>query len=326
MGMDARIEAFVVCTLAVSLCGCGSLGVFLGLRTRLDKIPITAMSATLSPNPLLAPGQSGRLVITASTADGTRYVTVGPGHGKVLFDSFTFNSVIATVKKNGKVTLPADPRLSDGQTPLIKITAIGHPDLAAQLDIPVRYDIAFQSDFSGRPGFPGTPGFDGIAGSSGSSGSTDPNNPAPGGNGSDGTNGGDGGDGGPGGAGQDVHVWIALRSGPTPLLQIRATSRVREQFFLVDPHGGSLAIDANGGPGGSGGSGGRGGLGGAGGSGIPNGFSGNSGLSGFDGHPGANGKPGTITVSVDPQAQPYLNALKLSPPAKIQVETVAPLW
>ena len=60
----------MACALAGSLCGCGSLGVFLGLRTRLDKIPITTLSATLSPNPLLAPGQSGRLIITASAADG----------------------------------------------------------------------------------------------------------------------------------------------------------------------------------------------------------------------------------------------------------------
>jgi hypothetical protein len=324
--MDERIKAFLACTLAASLCGCGSLGVFLGLRTRLDKIPITTLSATLSPNPILAPGQSGRLIITASTADGGRYVTVGPGHGKVLFDSFTFDPVIATVKKNGKVTLPADPRLSDSQTPLIKITASGHPDLVAQLDIPVRYDIAFKGNFSGRPGFPGAAGLDGIAGAGGSSGSTDPNSPSPGGNGFDGTNGGEGANGDPGGAGQDVHVWMALRSGPTPMLQIRAASSAHEQFFLVDPHGGSLAINANGGPGGSGGLGGHGGAGGAGGSGTPSGFSGNSGLDGLDGHAGDNGKPGTIAVSVDPQAQPYLNALKFSPAAKIQVETVAPLW
>lgn len=312
--MDARIKAFIACTLAAMLCGCGSLGVFLGLRTRLDKIPITALSATLSPNPILAPGQTRRLIITASTADGSRYVTVGPGHGKVLFDSFTFDPAIATVKKNGKVSLPADPRLSDGLTPLIKITAIGHPDLVAQLDIPLRYDIAFKGDFSGRPGSPGTPGLDGIAGASGSNGSTDPNNPSPGGNGSDGTNGGDGGDGGPGAAGQDVHVWMTLRNGPTPLLQIRAASSAHEQFFLVDPHGGSLAINANGGQGGTGGFG------------IPSGFAGKPGLSGSDGHEGSDGKSGTITVSVDPQAQPYLNVLKFSPPAQFQTETVAPLW
>jgi hypothetical protein len=110
------------------------------------------------------------------------------------------------------------------------------------------------------------------------------------------------------------------------LLQIRAASSSHEQFFLVDPHGGSLAIDANGGPGGKGGSGGRGGAGGSGGFGTPNGFSGNAGRDGSDGHAGLDGKPGAIDVSVDPQAQPYLNVLKSSPPAKVQVESVPPLW
>jgi hypothetical protein len=325
--MDARIRNLAVYALAVvTLSGCGSVGVLLGLRTRLDKIPITAMSATLSPDPVLAPGKAGRLVVTATTADGTRYVTVGPGHGKVLFDSFTFDANIVVVKKNGKVTLPADPRLSDGQMPHIKVTAIGHPDVVAELDVPVRYDIAFKGHFSGKAGFPGTSGFDGIAGSSGSNGSIDLNNPSPGGNGSDGTNGGDGGNGGDGEPGQDVHVWITLRAGSPQLLQIRAASSIHEQFFLVDPHGGSLAIDANGGPGGKGGSGGRGGAGGSGGFGTPNGFSGNAGRDGFDGHPGLDGKPGAIDVSVDPQAQPYLNVLKFSPPAKVQVESVPSLW
>jgi hypothetical protein len=284
------------------------------------------MSASLSPNPVLAPGKSGRLIIAATTADGTRYVTVGPGHGKVLFDSFTFDANIVAVKKNGKVTLPADPRSSDGQMPHIKVSAIGHPDLVAELDVPVRYDIAFKGHFSGRAGFPGSAGFDGFAGSSGSNGSIDATNPSPGGDGSDGTNGGDGSNGSDGEAGQDVHVWITLRVGSPQLLQIRAASSTHEQFFLVDPHGGSLAIDANGGPGGAGGSGGRGGAGGSGGFGTPNGFSGQAGRDGSDGHAGLDGKPGTIDVSVDPQAQPYLKALNFSPSAKIQVESVPPLW
>jgi hypothetical protein len=121
-------------------------------------------------------------------------------------------------------------------------------------------------------------------------------------------------------------VWITLRVGSPQLLQIRAASGSHEQFFLVDPHGGSLAIDANGGKGGAGGSGGRGGAGGSGGFGTPNGFSGQAGRDGSDGHPGLDGKPGTIDVSVDPQAQPYMKALTFSPHAKIQVEAVPPPW
>jgi hypothetical protein len=58
-----------------------------------------------------------RLVITATTADRKTYVTVGPGHGKVLFDSFTFAPVLVTVNKKGKVSLPSDPRISETQVP-----------------------------------------------------------------------------------------------------------------------------------------------------------------------------------------------------------------
>src|SRR6202035_4651003 len=106
-----------------------SIEAALGFRMRLDKVPVTALSASLSPGPGLSPGKSGRLVITATTTDGKQFVTVGPGHGKVLFDSFTFNATVATVNKKGKVSLPADPRLSEGVVPHIRILVIGQPDV-----------------------------------------------------------------------------------------------------------------------------------------------------------------------------------------------------
>ncbi|MEA3180513.1 MAG: hypothetical protein QOI59_4036 [Gammaproteobacteria bacterium] len=65
----------------LSLAGCGSVGVALGMRTRLDKLPITAVSATLSPHPSLTPGKSGRLIIVATGSDGAAgkiIVTVDP--------------------------------------------------------------------------------------------------------------------------------------------------------------------------------------------------------------------------------------------------------
>jgi hypothetical protein len=151
------------------------------------------------------------------------------------------------VNSRGVVSLPADPRLSDGQVPHIRISAIGHPDVAADLDIPVRYDAAFTAHFSGGAGFKGIDGSDGFSSSDGAAGSTDPNSPAAGGNGSNGTDGGDGQDGQAGEPGQAVHVWVTLRSGSRTLLQVRAASTNREQFFLIDPNGGTLAIDANGG-------------------------------------------------------------------------------
>jgi hypothetical protein len=315
--------------------GCGSIEVALGLRTRLDKVPVTALSASLSPLPGLSPGKSGRLVITATTSDGQRLVTVGPGHGTVLFDSFTFSARIATVNKRGVVSLPSDPRISDSATPQVRIVAIGHPDVVADLDIPVRYDIAFAAHFSGAPGSKGFDGSNGFDGSSGSNGSIDLSNPSAGGNGTDGTNGGDGSNGGSGQPGENVHVWVTLKSRAQPLLQVRVASSRHEQFFLIDPNGGTLAVDANGGSGGNGGAGGRGGRGGSGGSGFPPGSSGRDGLNGADGHAGMGGAAGTITVSIDPQAQPFLDRLHLSSrsgdgsgarPPQIRVEPVPPIW
>jgi hypothetical protein len=267
----ARVAIHVGCVGLVvfglaALAGCGSVEVVLGLRTRLDKVPISALSATLSPQPGLSPGDSGQLVITATTTDGKQLVTVGPGHGTVLFDSFSFVATVVTVSNKGIVSLPADPRISEGTVPHVRITAIAHMDVSAELDIPVRYDVAFVAHFSGQAGAKGLDGSNGFNGMDGTPGSIDLTNPSAGGTGTDGGNGGDGDNGWPGQPGDAVHIWVTLKTGEHPLLQIRAAGNKREQFFLVDPNGGSLTVDANGGPGGGGGSGGRGGRGGSGGS------------------------------------------------------------
>jgi hypothetical protein len=322
-----------------ALAGCSSIEVGLGLRMRLDKVPVTALSATLSPDPGLAPGKSGRLIITATTSDAKQLVTVGAGRGKVLFDSFTFTATTVTVSKKGVVSLPADPRASEGAMPHIQIAVVGHPEVTADLSIPVRYDVAFVANFAGRAGQKGIDGLDGLAGSSGSDGSVDISNPSAGpsagGRGGDGTNGEDGRDGDPGQPGEAVHVWMTLKVGDHPLLQVRAASKTHSQLFLIDPNGGSLTVNADGGAGGAGGSGGRGGQGGSGGSGFPPGFSGQNGRDGFDGHAGADGAAGTIVVSADSQAQPYLSKLNLinksgsgapGPKPEIRIETVAPIW
>jgi hypothetical protein len=317
------------------LAGCSSIEVGLGLRMRLDKVPVTAVSATLSPDPGLSPGKSGRLIITATTSDAKQLVTAGAGHGKVLIDSFAFTPTTVTVSKKGVVSLPADPRVSEGATPHILISVVGHPDVTTDLSIPVRYDVAFVANFSGKRGLKGIDGSDGLAGSSGMDGSSDLTNPSAGGRGGDGTNGEDGRDGDFGEPGQAVHVWMTLKGGDRPLLQVRAASKTHTQLFLIDPNGGSLTVNASGGAGGAGGSGGRGGQGGSGGNGFPPGFSGQSGRDGSDGHPGADGAAGTILVSVDAQAQPYLNKLQLinktgggvpGPKPEIRVEAVAPIW
>jgi hypothetical protein len=67
-----------------ALGGCSAIEVGLGLRMRLDKVPVSAVSATLSPDPGLAPGKPKRLIITATTSDGKQLVTVGAGRGKAM--------------------------------------------------------------------------------------------------------------------------------------------------------------------------------------------------------------------------------------------------
>jgi hypothetical protein len=318
-----------------ALAGCSSIEVGLGLRMRLDKVPVTALSATLSPDPGLSPGKSGRLIIAATTSDAKHFVTVGAGHGNVLFDSFTFTATTVTVSKKGAVTLPADPRVSEGATPHILITVVGHPDVTTDLSIPIRYDVAFVANFAGKQGFRGINGLDGQAGSSGTDGSSDLSNPSAGGRGGDGSNGEDGRDGDSGEPGEAVHVWMTLKGGNHPLLQVRAASKTHTQLFLIDPNGGSLTVNASGGAGGAGGSGGRGGQGGSGGNGFPPGFSGQNGRDGSDGRSGADGAAGTIVVSVDSQVQTYLNKLELinktgggapGPKPEIRIEAVEPLW
>jgi hypothetical protein len=335
VGARCRICRAGLVALGLSvLGGCGSIEVALGLRTRLDKVPVAALSASLSPE-ALSPGESGRLVIVATTTDGKAMATVGAGHGKVLFDSFTFDASVAAVNKKGVVSLSADPRISDGRMPHVRISAIGHPEVVAELDIPVRYDAAFTAHFSGRPGFNGTSGLDGLSGSDGAAGSADLNNPSAGGRGSDGTNGGDGQDGGAGEPGQTVHLWMTLKPDSHTLLQVRAASPDHEQFFLVDTNGGSLAIDASGGRGGSGGSGGRGGRGGSGGIGFPNGFSGSDGRDGSNGRAGRDGAAGAIVVSVDPLATQFLDRIHFAnesgsgaagPAPEVRIEPVPALW
>jgi hypothetical protein len=103
----------------------------------------------------------------------------------------------------------------------------------------------------------------------------------------------------------------------------------------MDPAGGTLKVTADGGAGGAGGSGGRAGRGGQGGLGNPSGFNGLDGRPGSDGRAGNPGAAGTITVSVDPTAQPYEHLLVLSnhsgsgqpgPAPTFVIEPVSPLW
>lgn len=314
----------------LALSACTPIKVRLGMKVYLDKTPITSIAASLPKGSGIAPGEKSPLVLVVTKPDGKVLQTEGAGHGKVLWKDLHVTATVVAANQKGIVSLPHDPRKSEGKVGHVTITVPSHPDLRAELDIPVRYNYAFTSNFSGSSGSSGMNGSDGMAGSSGSMGSTDPNNPSAGGDGGNGTNGSDGGDGGPGGDAPPVQVRVAPRSGSHPLLQVSVFAAGKQKLYLVDPQGGSLTVRADGGTGGSGGRGGRGGQGGSGGMGTPSGSSGSNGSDGRSGFDGSPGRGGSITVTYDPQAKPFLAAIRLSnkggPPPAFKEEPVAALW
>ena len=315
----------------LTLCGCSKIQVGLGLRTSLAKVPVTSMEANLPKDPGVAPGEKSPLVVTFAASDGKTYVTEGKGKGKILWKDLTITATVVSINKNGIVSLDRDPRISENKIGHLAITIPSHPGVTTELDIPVRYDYPFVSNFSGTVGSSGSNGSDGIDGTGGMAGSLDPDNPSPGGNGTNGSNGTDGQDGGPGSEGPPVQIRVALRSGTHPLLQVGVTAPGHKQrLYLVDPQGGSLTVKSNGGPGGSGGQGGHGGRGGSGGIGSPNGQNGSDGSNGRDGNAGSPGRDGSITVTYDPQAKPFLTAIHLpdknGPPPVFTEASVASLW
>jgi len=288
------------------------------------------MLVTLPQGNTLAPGQKSPLVVTLTDPAGKTLVTQGEGHGKVRWADISVEATVVTVNNKGVVQMPRIPWLSDGKTGHIHVTVPGHPDLVADIDVQPRYNVAYRAAFSGSDGTSGFNGTDGISGTSGASGSFDPNHPSAGGNGGDGTNGSDGSNGHDGDDGPPVLVRVALWPGNHPMLEVSVSGPSKqEEWFLVDPNGGSVSVASNGGSGGQGGKGGKGGRGGSGGIGSPNGSDGHNGMDGQDGHRGLDGSPGQITMIYDPQTRAYIDAIHLprfGPRPILREQAVAPLW
>jgi hypothetical protein len=160
----------------------------------------------------------------ATTQDGKEYPTVGAGKGKVALDNYTMQATVVQVSKRGVVSLSSDPRVSEGQVGHLHIVPTAHPEPAADLDVPVRYDTPFVAKYAGAAGQDGRNGLDGLGGSSGTDGSPadfDPTtgalgNPGPGGDGTNGQPGEDGGNGEDAAPGGKVNAWIRLEPGPKP--------------------------------------------------------------------------------------------------------------
>jgi hypothetical protein len=328
--MRTSLAVCLVVTSLLAVSGCTSIKVKLGMRVYLDQTPVTSIKASPPKGPAIAPGEKLSLMVEFTQPDGKALVTEGQGKGKVLWSDLRVTPTVVTANKKGVLRLPGGPRVSDGKIAQVTITVPSHPDLRAELDIPITYDYNFVSNFSGSPGPSGMNGSDAMDGTSGSMGSLNPNNPSPGGNGGNGTDGSSGQDGGNGGDAPPVQIRVTLRPGTPPLLQASVSAAGKQRLYLVDPQGGALTGKADGGPGGSGGKGGRRGRGGSGGVGIPNGSSGSNGSDGRKGFDGSPGRAGSITVTYGPQAKPYLTAIHLvnkgGPPPVFREEPVAPLW
>jgi hypothetical protein len=321
---------FIPLAAMLAFTGCAGIQIKLGMKVDLAKLPVSSIEVSQFKGPGIAPGKKSSLVVKVTQPDGTVLMTEGKGHGKVLWRDIAVTPTVVAVNKKGVVSLASDPRISEGKLPHVAIAVPSHPDLHADLDIPLRYDRNFTATFAGASGSNGMDGQSGSDGMSGSPGSTDPNNPSAGGNGSDGSNGTNGTDGGNGEDGPPVQVRVALRGSDHPLLQVSVTSLRTEKLFLVDPQGGTLTVKSLGGAAGSGGKGGRGGSGGSGGSGSPNGSSGRDGSNGQDGLSGSSGRGGSIVVTYDSKVKAYIGAIRLvndlGPRPVLNEGNVGPLW
>lgn len=153
--------------------------------------------------------------------------------------------------QKGKFSIETDFMNIENHTASLFVTPVLNPAAAGTFSVLLDYKQNYTLNFNGQSG---SWGFSGASGSSG----------GPGYNGGDG---GFGQDGGPGNHAPDVGVWADLYFDSIincNLLYVYAQNlwNGNERFLLLNPDGGSLAIQANGGSGGHGGDGGRGGNGG----------------------------------------------------------------
>jgi hypothetical protein len=233
----------IACQLALS--GCTPIKVRLGMKVYLDKTPVTSIATSLPNGSGIAAGEKSPLAVVLTEPDDKVLQTEGAGHGKVLWKDLTVTPSVVTANQKGIVTLPHDPRKSEGKLGHVTGTVPSHPDLRAELDIPVRCNYAFTSNFSGSSGSGGMSGSDGMAGSSGSMGSDDANNPSRA-------------ETAPMALTAEMEgmeetrrtsrcEWM-FRSGSKPLLQASASAAGKQKLYLVDPRAGSLTVRADGAP------------------------------------------------------------------------------
>src|ERR1700721_1637219 len=155
----AILSACLATTCLFALTACTSVKVKLGMKVYLAKTPVASIAVSLPKGPGIAPGEKSPLVVVVTETSGKTLQTEGAGKGKVMWKDLTVTATVATVNQKGVLTLPKDPRISDGKLVHISIAVPSHPDIrSAELDIPVRYNYAFVSNYSGSPGSSGMNG------------------------------------------------------------------------------------------------------------------------------------------------------------------------
>ena len=124
----------------LALSGCTPIKVRLGMKVYLDQTPVTSIAASLPNGPGMAPGEKSPLVVVLTEPDGKVLQTEGAGHGKVLWKDLTITPSVVTANQKGIVSLPHDPRKSEGKLGHVTITVPSHPDLRAEFREPLRHD------------------------------------------------------------------------------------------------------------------------------------------------------------------------------------------
>ena len=144
-----RRPVFLALAPAVALAGCTEMKIKMGMTMSVATLPVNQMEVHLAKPQGVGPGQNASLVVTFTGPNGQTWRTEGAGGGVIMWEDLTIASTIATYNNDGTVSLPVDPRLSDGKTGHVVVTLAFNPNLRAEADVPTRYDLKYFADFNG---------------------------------------------------------------------------------------------------------------------------------------------------------------------------------